>query len=83
MHGEKLSEECKSFFTEIKRILKPGAQLIIVEIHKEKMPFGPPLSMRISPLELEKGVAGYGFQKTAYTNLGFFYMMIFKIRSKM
>ena len=79
MHGQKLSEECEKLFPEIKRILKSGAHLTIVEIHKEKTPFGPPLNMRVSPLELEEGVTSYGFEKTAYADLGFFYMMMFKI----
>lgn len=78
MHGQKLSEECKNLFSEIKRILKPEAQLTIVEMHKKETPFGPPFSMRISPEELEAGITPYGFEKTAYTDLGFFYMMIFK-----
>ncbi|MBI9055751.1 MAG: class I SAM-dependent methyltransferase [Bacteroidales bacterium] len=78
MHGEKLSKECKSLFSEIKRVLKLGGQLTIVELKKEETPFGPPYDMRISPEELEAGITSYGFRKTAYTDLGFFYMMTFK-----
>ena len=40
------------FVTEIKRILKPNAQLAIVNIKKEDTPFGPPVEMRSSPEEL-------------------------------
>lgn len=40
------------FENEVKRILKPGAKLAIVNINKENTPFGPPVEMRSSPEEL-------------------------------
>ncbi len=77
MHAQKITGKCKNLFPEIKRILKPGAQLAIIECKKEDKPFGPPLSMRISPSELERGVCAYGFRKTAYIDLGYNYMVLF------
>ena len=42
------------FQKEIKRLLKANAILSIVEIKKEKTPFGPPLNVRFSPDELKE-----------------------------
>lgn len=78
MHAKKITGQCKNLFPEIARILKPGAQLAIIECKKEELPFGPPLSMRIAPDDLEKGVIPFGFQKTAYVDLGYNYLMLFQ-----
>ena len=42
------------FEKEVKRILKSGAKLAIVNIKKENTPFGPPVEMRSSPEELRQ-----------------------------
>ena len=42
------------FEKEINRILKPKAQLAIININKEDTPFGPPVEMRYSPEELRQ-----------------------------
>jgi hypothetical protein len=39
---------------EAKRLLRGNGVLSIVEIKKEKTPFGPPLHIRFSPDELKK-----------------------------
>jgi len=41
------------FLHEVKRLLKPGGVLAIVEIEKKETPFGPPLNRRFSPEELK------------------------------
>jgi len=46
--------QIEGFVTETKRILKPKALLAIVNIKKEKTPFGPPVKMRSSPEELRR-----------------------------
>lgn len=79
MHAQKLTAKCKRLFPEISRILKPGAQLAVIECKKEEMPFGPPLSMRISPEELEVRLSQYGLKKTAYVDLGCNYMLLFEL----
>lgn len=47
-------EQITCFEKEIKRTLKSKATLAIVNINKEKTPFGPPLEMRFSPEELKR-----------------------------
>ena len=46
--------QIEGFEKEISRILKPKAQLAIVNIHKKETPFGPSLEMRSSPDELRQ-----------------------------
>ncbi len=48
--------QMQGFLHEVKRLLKPGAMLAIVEIEKKKTPFGPPLELRYSPEELRETV---------------------------
>jgi ubiquinone/menaquinone biosynthesis C-methylase UbiE len=42
------------FENEIERILKPEAQLAIIDINKKDTTFGPPVEMRSSPEELRQ-----------------------------
>ncbi len=69
-------EQMNGFINEVKRILKPETQLAILEINKEKTPFGPPMELRYSPDELVDKV-GLPVLKTV--NIGeYFYLIIFK-----
>jgi ubiquinone/menaquinone biosynthesis C-methylase UbiE len=50
-HGFRASQT-EGFLREVRRVLKPGGILAIVEINKQDTPFGPPLDIRYSPEEL-------------------------------
>ncbi|MFH1152495.1 MAG: class I SAM-dependent methyltransferase [Pseudomonadota bacterium] len=64
------------FVTEIKRILKPNAQLAIVNIKKKDTPFGPPIEMRTSPEELRQKIP---FTPKILIDVGdHFYMQVFE-----
>ncbi|MBN2058956.1 MAG: class I SAM-dependent methyltransferase [Deltaproteobacteria bacterium] len=64
------------FVTEIKRILKPNAQLAIVNIKKEDTLFGPPIEMRSSPEELRQKLP---FTPKILIDVGdHFYMQVFE-----
>ena len=69
--------EKTDLFSEVKRVLKPEGKLAVIECKKESALHGPPLYLRISPEELEKGLEEYGFSKTDYIDLGTNYMMMF------
>ena len=45
-------EQMQGFFKEVKRLLKSGGLLAVVEIEKKETPFGPPIELRYSPEEL-------------------------------
>lgn len=77
LHALDLEESAPTLFSEIHRILKPGAHLSIIECQKEKMSFGPPLWMRISGEELENLITPYGFKQIKYMNLGPNYLIQF------
>ena len=64
-------------FGEIKRVLKSAGRLAVIECQKEDQPWGPPKKMRISPEELERGLAGWGLVKAGYVDLGKTYLMQF------
>lgn len=63
---------------EAARVIKPGGALAIVEFHKVEGPPGPPLRVRLSPGEVEKIVAPFGFTKTRMADVGpYNYLIIF------
>ena len=67
-----------TIFPEVRRVIKPGGRLVVIECKKEEMPFGPPLSMRLSPDELEGCISASGFTKTDIVDLGYNYMIKFR-----
>ncbi|TQD27651.1 class I SAM-dependent methyltransferase [Methanolobus vulcani] len=77
LHTMNLEDAGKTIFTEIGRVLKPGGRLIIIECKKEDSKFGPPLSMRISPDEMEEYVYASDFEKSNIVDLGYNYMIKF------
>jgi ubiquinone/menaquinone biosynthesis C-methylase UbiE len=78
LHGVDLELHGEKFFSEIYRILKPKGRIAIIEIKKEETPFGPPMEIRFSPDQLENMIKKFGFQKSAYTDLGYCYMIQFE-----
>ena len=46
-------EDKLSLLREIKRILKCGGRLMVIEFKKQETGFGPPLDIRIEPCEIE------------------------------
>jgi len=71
------AEQIRGFNREVKRLLKPGGRLAIVELEKRSMPIGPPVGRRHSPQELERAV---GLQPVALADVGpYHYMQIFRI----
>lgn len=78
LHVPGIWEMRDAIFLEVRRVLKTGGRLAVIECKKEEMPFGPPLSMRISPEDLEGPVTAYGFVKTGIVDLGYNYMITFR-----
>ncbi len=68
--------EIDGFNTEVRRVLKPGGILAIVEINKEPTPFGPPLDIRFSPAELQQAVPLVPLRTVAAGE--YFYLQLFE-----
>ncbi len=64
---------------QIHRILKPGGSLAVVEFKKVEGPPGPPMKIRLSEGEVEKMVAGHGFERENAADLGKYnYLVTFR-----
>lgn len=79
MHALNPTKDGNMLFNEIRRILKPEGRMAIIECKKEDMPFGPPLQMRLSAEEIENSVRPYGFEKMSTVDLGYNYMIQFRL----
>ena len=65
----------------LKKMLKPGGQVVMIDFKKAQTPVGPPLEMRIDRDDLEKEMEKNGFRLAAeHTFLPYQYFLIFKVR---
>ena len=79
MHGFLANGEGPSVMTEIARVMKVGSTLAVVEFQKVAGPPGPPISIRMTPEELEDLISGYGFKKNKVAEVGpFHYAAMFR-----
>ena len=76
LHSLDLDSEGAVLFSEIKRILKPGGHVAILECKKENTGFGPPLSMRCSPEEMEKLLKTYGLTTSHVALFHYSYLLM-------
>jgi ubiquinone/menaquinone biosynthesis C-methylase UbiE len=70
MHGFLANGEVPSAMTEVARVMKVGGTLAVAEFQKINGPPGPPISIRMTPEELEALVSGYGFKKDRVAEVG-------------
>jgi ubiquinone/menaquinone biosynthesis C-methylase UbiE len=62
----------------VRKMLKPGGEVIMIDFHKRKQPVGPPLPMRIAREDLLQQMESHGFQlKQEHTFLPYQYFLIF------
>ena len=67
------------YLTLLKKYLKPGGRLTIVDYQKHETPYGPPLSMRIDRKEIIKEITGAGYKLDAeFFFLPYQYFIVFK-----
>jgi len=79
LHGLVANSEADGTFKEISRVTANGGRLAIVEFKKQESPYGPPLSIRLSPDEVEALVPEYGFSKEGVHEIGpYHYAIIFR-----
>jgi len=70
LHGLVANGEWERALKEVARVIKPHGKLAIVEFKKNETPMGPPLSIRLSPEEVEMLAKSYGFSKVAVKEAG-------------
>jgi len=74
-------ENHPGYLTLLKKMLKPGGQIIMIDFKKVETPIGPPLEMRIKRDDLVKEMEANGFGVQAeHTFLPCQYFLVFKVR---
>jgi len=62
----------------MKKMLKPGGEVIMIDFHKKELPFGPPMRMKIAREDLIKQMERNDFRLTKeHTFLPYQYFLVF------
>ena len=65
----------------MKRMLRPGGQVVMIDFQKRELPVGPPMGMKIAREDLVKQMEGAGFSiAKEHTFLPYQYFLIFTAR---
>jgi arsenite methyltransferase len=65
----------------LKKMLKPGGQVVMIDFKKAQTPVGPPVEMRIARDELVKEMEKNGFRLDAeHTFLPYHYFLVFHVK---
>ena len=70
LHGLVENDEADSTLKEIARVTAQNGRLAVVEFKKQDSPMGPPLSIRLTPEDVEALAQGYGFSKESAQEVG-------------
>jgi ubiquinone/menaquinone biosynthesis C-methylase UbiE len=74
-------EDQPKYLALIKRMLKPGGQVVHIDFQKRDLPLGPPSSMKIARDDLVRQMEGAGFRLAAeHTFLPYQYFLVFPLR---
>ena len=74
-------EDHPHYLALLKKMLKPGGQIVMIDFKKTKTPMGPPMEMRIDRADLVKEMETSGFRVAAeHTFLPYQYFLIFKVK---
>ena len=72
-------ENQSGYLALVKKLLKPGGQVVMIDFHKRDLPVGPPAGMKIAREDLLKQMQTHGFQlATEHTFLPYQYFLVFK-----
>ena len=55
-------ENPTKYLSLMKKMLKPGGEVVMIDFHKKELPFGPPLQMKIAREDLIKQLEENGFR---------------------
>lgn len=66
----------------MKKALKPGGQVVMIDFHKKDLPVGPPLTMKIAKEDLVKQMEAQGFERVKeHTFLPYQYFLVFAVKA--
>jgi ubiquinone/menaquinone biosynthesis C-methylase UbiE len=67
-----------NYLTLMKKILKPGGQIIVLDYHKNELPVGPPPEMKMAREDVIKEMESGGFKLAQeHTFLPYQYFLVF------
>ena len=71
-------ENPTKYLAMMKKMLKPGGEIIMIDFHKKELPFGPPLQMKIAREDLIKQMESNGFRLAKeHSFLPYQYFLVF------
>ena len=71
-------ENQTKYLSLMKKLLKPGGEIVMIDFHKKELPFGPPMQMKIAREDLIKQMEGNGFRLTQeHKFLPYQYFLVF------
>ena len=71
-------ENPSKYLATMKKMLKPGGEIVMIDFHKKEMPVGPPPQMKIAREDLIKQMESNGFRLAKeHTFLPYQYFLVF------
>jgi ubiquinone/menaquinone biosynthesis C-methylase UbiE len=71
-------EDQTKYLSLMKKILKPGGEVVMIDFHKKELPFGPPVQMKIAREDLIKQMEDSGFRVSKeHSFLPYPYFLVF------
>lgn len=71
-------ENQTQYLSLMKKMLKPGGEIVLIDFHKKELPVGPPLQMKIAREDLLKQMDSNGFRLIKeHTFLPYQYFLVF------
>lgn len=69
------------YLARMKKMLRPGGQVVMIDFQKRELPLGPPLSMKIAREDLIRQMEAAGFQLLReHTFLPYQYFLVFALK---
>lgn len=82
MHGFVENEEVEDVMKEVSRVVKPEGVLAVVEFKKmEEIP-GPPMDVRLAPLDVEDILEQYRFESVLTAEVGLLHYLVKAVNKK-